>query len=236
MHARQRWHWPNLSRWAKMISRAQVQISILEYRILRWLAARRAKEAGLRAMWVNEKGDLMGNIGPKEAGILKQDRKSRYRQKSQGQYATSTYEQQQQPMMYTGQDMSYRGGQGGGQGYPPPVRQPHPMGASEHYDNALMPQQPSHLHPQSQPRRMGPQHTQGQYWNDYHSVYDSPQSLAAGPRKDYAQGRSQFEAKNPSQVKGDSPQAQRPSAGGYASGYDRHEPEDEVEGAPYRGY
>ncbi|KAI0877666.1 hypothetical protein GGS24DRAFT_487711 [Hypoxylon argillaceum] len=148
-------------------------------------AARRAKEAGLRAMWVNEKGDLMGNIGPKEAGILKQDRKSRYRQKSQGQYATSTYEQQQQPMMYTGQDMSYRGGQGGGQGYPPP--------------------QPSHLHPQSQPRRMGPQHTQGQYWNDYHSVYDSPQSLAAGPRKDYAQGRSQFEVKNPSQVKGDSP-------------------------------
>ncbi|KAJ8120203.1 hypothetical protein ONZ43_g3031 [Nemania bipapillata] len=39
-------------------------------------AARRAKEAGLRAMWVNEKGDLMGNIGPKEAGMLKQDRKS----------------------------------------------------------------------------------------------------------------------------------------------------------------
>ncbi|KFA71484.1 hypothetical protein S40288_09194 [Stachybotrys chartarum IBT 40288] len=38
-------------------------------------AARRAKEAGLRAMWVDGKGKLVGNIGQKEAGIIKGSRK-----------------------------------------------------------------------------------------------------------------------------------------------------------------
>lgn len=41
-------------------------------------AARRAKEAGLRAMWVDEKGKLVGNIGQKEAGIIKGSRKGRF--------------------------------------------------------------------------------------------------------------------------------------------------------------
>ncbi|KEY71709.1 hypothetical protein S7711_02937 [Stachybotrys chartarum IBT 7711] len=40
-------------------------------------AARRAKEAGLRAMWVDGKGKLVGNIGQKEAGIIEGSRKGR---------------------------------------------------------------------------------------------------------------------------------------------------------------
>ncbi|KAI0401474.1 hypothetical protein F4802DRAFT_580379 [Xylaria palmicola] len=202
--------------------------------------ARRAKEAGLRAMWVNEKGDLIGNIGPKETSILKKDRKSRYKQRSAGQFVTNTHEQQQQLTISAGQDMmSYRGGGGGGQGFmnqPLPTRQPPPMGAPEHYNDRPMPQQPSYPNIQSQPQRIRPQYSQGQNLDGYHSGYDSPQPPAGEPRGPYIQGRSHFEANNPSQVKGGASQTQRPSAGGYAPAYHGHGPEYEAEGAQYRDY
>ncbi|KAI0904757.1 hypothetical protein F4823DRAFT_567392 [Ustulina deusta] len=145
--------------------------------------ARWAKEAGLRAMWVNEKGDFMSNIGPKEAGVLKLDRKSRFKHRSQGQYATTTYQHQQQAMISTGQALPYRGGQrgmqgGGAQGYngpPPPIIQPRPTRTPEYSDGASMSQQYSNVNPHQQRRRMGPQYPQGQDWDSYHSGYEYDQ-------------------------------------------------------------
>ena len=68
-------------------------------------AARRAKEAGLRAMWVDNKGRLVGSIGPKESGILKTSRRDKFRRMAQGQ-GGSPYPEQQQQM-----HMPYRSGQ-----------------------------------------------------------------------------------------------------------------------------
>lgn len=77
-------------------------------------AARRAKEAGLRAMWVNEEGDVIGTVGPKEVGMLKVDRKTRFRNREQGRYAAATYEhmQKQQVVFSSDQPSPYQGGQG----------------------------------------------------------------------------------------------------------------------------
>ncbi|GAP85103.2 hypothetical protein SAMD00023353_2200320 [Rosellinia necatrix] len=202
-------------------------------------AARRAKEAGLRAMWVNEKGDLIGSVGPKEAGMLKPNRKSRYIQKSQGQYNAGIYAQQQQqeqqqPMAPNSQGLPYRESRGEGQGYmnhppPAPLRQSHPAGASEkHYDDAHAPQQPSNVDPQLQRQWMAPQHAQGQGWGGYHSDYDNLRPPSAGARGAYPQDRYNLEAGHPHQAKGGPSQIQRPPAGNYSTGYDRPGPEAEI--------
>ncbi|KAI1815510.1 hypothetical protein GGS20DRAFT_576164 [Poronia punctata] len=161
--------------------------------------ARRAKEAGLRAMWVNEKGEPMGNIGPKEAGALKVDRRSRFHQKSHGQYVTAPYEQQNQMRYPTTTQVPYRagqmvaqGGSGSGQGYnvpphSPHIVQPHPTRPSEYLEGPYMAHQHSNLNlsTQHQGQRMGPRHQQGQEWDDYHHSgygHDQQQHEAAGRR------------------------------------------------------
>jgi hypothetical protein len=107
-------------------------------------AARRAKEAGLRAMWVSEKGDIIGSVGPKEAGILKADRKSRFKQKAQGRLVTAAYEQHQQVAGSRDYGLPYGGSQGGvrpggGQSYGgPPTRL---TGPRMYYDDPSIHQQ-----------------------------------------------------------------------------------------------
>ncbi|KAI3325241.1 hypothetical protein HD806DRAFT_533834 [Xylariaceae sp. AK1471] len=207
-------------------------------------AARRGKEAGLRAMWVNEKGEVMGNIGPTEAGVLKLDRKSRFRYKSQSRYTTATYEQQQQVVLLTGQAPSYRGGQGGvqgggGQGYngPPPPAQPRPTRPPKYYDDAAVSQQYNNLNPQQQRRRMVPQHPQGQDWDRYGSGYEyDQQQPEAGGRGAYPQQRSRLDAHHLKPAKGGSSQTRRLPPGDRAPEYDEPGPEDNVDGAQYSTY
>jgi hypothetical protein len=83
-------------------------------------AARRAKEAGLRAMWVDEKGKLVASVGPKESGILKGSRKNKFLQVASGQVNYGGPEQPQQQR----QSMPYRGGgrAAGEHGYEPEQR------------------------------------------------------------------------------------------------------------------
>ncbi|KAK3299631.1 uncharacterized protein B0H64DRAFT_355851 [Chaetomium fimeti] len=90
------------------VSKAYLEFSRYIRDIYGTHAARRAKEAGLRAMWVNDKGEVVASVGPKEAGMLKGtgDRKARFLQRAQARYHPVSHEQQQQ---------NYRGrGMGGG--------------------------------------------------------------------------------------------------------------------------
>ncbi|KFA55622.1 hypothetical protein S40293_10012 [Stachybotrys chartarum IBT 40293] len=84
------------------VSKAYLEFSEHMRNIYGTHAARRAKEAGLRAMWVDEKGKLVGTVGPKEAGILKGSRKNKFLQVASGQrgYGGSEPPQQRQPMPY----------------------------------------------------------------------------------------------------------------------------------------
>ncbi|KAK6949515.1 hypothetical protein Daesc_009597 [Daldinia eschscholtzii] len=166
-------------------------------------AARRAKEAGLRAMWVNEKGELMGSVGPKEAGILKADKKSRFKFKSQAGHGINTYEQNQQLTSTNSQSIPYRGGQGsmqsGEQGYrnSPVPAQTRPMRPAEYYDDSSMAQRYSNPDQQQQRRVMASQPYQGQDWDVYGSGYDDnyQQSEASG-RGVYPQQRAPHDAQH----------------------------------------
>lgn len=157
-------------------------------------AARRAKEAGLRAMWVNEKGDIMGSVGPKEAGILKADRKSRFKLRAQSRWPASAYDEPQQSAVSGGQGPPYQGGQGGVQEYNDPFI--HPARSREFYHNTPMPQQYNNPGPQV-PRRKGESRLpQEQGWGSYSSRYDlhelRDQQFEIGGSVAYPQQRSYY--------------------------------------------
>ncbi|KAI1455400.1 hypothetical protein F4805DRAFT_459782 [Annulohypoxylon moriforme] len=118
-------------------------------------AAQRAKEAGLRAMWmVNEKGEIVGNIGPKEARALR----SRYRPRSQAhlqpQLQHQPQIQQQYPQLYP--QPTY-----------PPQNQPH-----------IQPYQPPYPPPSYPPQNQLQVQPHAQPYQAYHTQ-SQPQSQAA---------------------------------------------------------
>lgn len=205
-------------------------------------AARRAKEAGLRAMWVNEKGELMGNVGPREAGILKSDRKSRFKYKSHGRHGASSYEQQQVAFP-SGHTPPYQGGQGsmqsGEQGYrsSPLPAQPRPMRPTEYYDDVSISQQYNNLDLQQQRRMVAPRPPQGQNWDDYGPGYDyEQQQLQARGRGTYTQQRTHYDAHNPRLSRGDFSQPSQTSRlppGDRTPDYDEPRHEEDVNRAQY---
>ncbi|KAI0387116.1 hypothetical protein F5Y04DRAFT_243037 [Hypomontagnella monticulosa] len=143
-------------------------------------AARRAQEAGLRAMWVNEKGEIMGNIGPKEAKAMK---KSRFMAKARGHHTTESFGQQQQ-FAFSGRNPQYGGGQGGMQGgWEQQYNNPPPQGP---YGGTPMPQQ--YASPQQQRGMMGTRPPPGQEWGGPGSSYEhGQQQFEAGGRESYQQ-------------------------------------------------
>ncbi|KAI0388531.1 hypothetical protein F5Y17DRAFT_200226 [Xylariaceae sp. FL0594] len=84
-------------------------------------AAQRAKEAGLRAMWANEKGEPVANVGPREAGILKPERKARYLNKSRGRDPRATVQPQDQFVQQPRQAQPYAGEAYGRDAYGPEI-------------------------------------------------------------------------------------------------------------------
>lgn len=96
------------------VSKAYLEFSRYIRDIYGTHAARRAKEAGLRAMWVNDKGEVVASVGPKEAGVLKGvgDRKARFLQRAQARYHPVSPEQAQQ-QTYRGRGMAGGGVPGG---------------------------------------------------------------------------------------------------------------------------
>ncbi|KAI1176622.1 hypothetical protein F4777DRAFT_577723 [Nemania sp. FL0916] len=173
-------------------------------------AARRAKEAGLRAMWVNDSGKVTGSVGPKEAGIMKADRKSRFKEKIQGQFGTPTYEKQQQVMLSSEQAPPYRGRAGvmrtgGGQAYNDP-----PAGAvyrdtrpQEYYDEASIYQQYNNPQQQQQQQHRPPMRApappagraRGPYEQEYQ--YDQQQQHEARRPISYQQQHLKYEVDPP---------------------------------------
>ncbi|KAI1804748.1 hypothetical protein F4811DRAFT_552621 [Daldinia bambusicola] len=189
-------------------------------------AARRAKEAGLRAMWVNEKGEVMGSVGPKEAGILKADRKSRFKLKSQARHSINTYEPQQQAIPPNSQSLPYHGGQASMQSNEQGYRSStpahlHPMRPTEyHNDNSMLPRY--NPDPQLQRQTMVLHH-QGQNWANYGSGYDDnyqqPESSGRGA---YPQQRGHHDTQNIKPQGGafpQHPQTNRPPPGAYTPQY-----------------
>ncbi|KAK4448913.1 hypothetical protein QBC34DRAFT_300198 [Podospora aff. communis PSN243] len=165
------------------VSRAYLEFSSYIRDIYGTHAARRAKEAGLRAMWVNEKGEIVASVGPKEAGVLKGDRKARFMQRAQGRYyeAASQERFQQHREVYRGQ----RGGFGrGGATHGPPHTRTRPtetpsQAPGEYY------QEGSHWQRQQRPMA----HPQEQGWDDPQAGYEEDFDPQAGGPAQFQQYR-----------------------------------------------
>ncbi|KAI1465513.1 uncharacterized protein F4812DRAFT_466485 [Daldinia caldariorum] len=210
-------------------------------------AARRAKEAGLRAMWVNEKGELMGSVGPKEAGVFKADKKSRYQFRSQAKHSTNTYEQPRQATPPNNQGLTYHGvqrsTQSGGQGYMNSSlpAQPHPTRPTEaYYGEGSMPQRYNNPNTQLQGQIMVPQHYQGQNWDTdspgYDDNYLQPGSIGRGT---YPQQRDHHDTQHIKSQGGSfsqPPQTSRASPSVYAPQYQEPQAGASMEHAQHTNY
>ncbi|KAI0116394.1 hypothetical protein GGR51DRAFT_574691 [Nemania sp. FL0031] len=213
-------------------------------------AARRAKEAGLRAMWVNGKGELMGNIGPKEAGILKAEKAERkfriYRSGARGREVPPSHGQQHQTMPSSDQASLSQGGYGSfqdGNRQAPNYQQfvqPRPMGPQGHSSVPSMSQQFNNPNQQPQGQMVPPGPQPMQDWGSYDGAYGhGSQHLDGGGHMPYAQ-QQQFrqDPRYLTSPQGGSPaqqqQSRQPSPSGQVPGYGEPRSETDVGESQYR--
>jgi hypothetical protein len=139
-------------------------------------AARRAKESGLRALWVNDKGEVKGSVDQKEARIMRSERRLRFREKSHGRHSASPHAQQQQQQQVAfsrAQSAPYREWHrgmdpGAHQTYPasPEFVHHRPMQPEENYESPSTPQRYVDLGPRAGQYRDLERSPQVQGWGD----------------------------------------------------------------------